>query len=642
MTSILLNSPTSFFGNTTSRLKKNTLLFRFIAEIALILGAWYLNWRVFNSLNWNALWLAVPLLIAEIYSYFGGLLFVIGLWRPLERNIQSLNALNPSLPRENYPRVDIFITCYNEPIEIIEKTTRAALQLKYPIEKLRVYILDDGNAPAVNSLVSTINQDEERSRPLQNWKTQLEEQLTNEKINLHQLESITMDLNKPVQYNSLFKNEIQRLKESIEQIQQKIQNIQRCYYIARPKPSDRPHHAKAGNINYALFCGQTDGEFIVTLDADHILKPTFLQRTLPYFFTFNLELGQYLSNRVAFVQTPQDFYNLPADDPFGHGAHLFYGPIQQGKDGLNSAFYTGTNAILRREALMSVGIKKFSRKLSRNQDYLQEFELIGALATNSITEDMNTAMHLHASGWQSVYHNELLAEGLAPDDLGATLKQRLRWAQGTIQVLLGDNPLTLKGLNIWQRLQYFQTMYSYFSGFSTLVYLIAPIVYLFTGISAVETAGFSFVLHLLPVFIINRVMFMIATWGIPWREIWRAEQYAIALFPVFIQAVLSVITGQSLAFQVTPKERQSGIYLKLIIPQLVIFGLTLAGMSWSLLEFVRGHLANPGIYGINVLWAGYNLCILWSIIRAAIWQPKSEKSITSRKSMKKERSLMRL
>jgi cellulose synthase (UDP-forming) len=670
MTSILLNSPTSFFGNTQSRLKKHTLLFRYVAEINILLGLWYLTWRITHTLNWQALWLAVPLLLVEIYSYVGGLLFIVGLWRPLERQTQSLDLLTPRLPIDEYPTVDVFITCYNEPIEIIEQTTLAALKLKYAIDKLRVYILDDGNTPAVRQLVERINASEQQSYPFQQRRQKLRERLADYKIQRHQLDSIEqnatsimetidqqsepkqsltqilqllMQARQPLTSQSLVafvQNQKQELEGAIAQVEQALNSMNRCCYIARPKPAGQPHHAKAGNINYALFCGNTEGEFIVTLDADHILKPQFLQRTLPYFLTFNLELGKYISNRVAFVQTPQDFHNLPKGDPFGHSAHLFYGPIQQGKDGLNAAFYTGTNAILRREAVMSVGIKRFSRKLRRNQDYIDQFELIGALATNSITEDMNTAMHLHANGWQSVYHNELLALGLAPDDLGATLKQRLRWAQGTMQVLMLDNPLTLKGLTIWQRLQYFQTMYSYFSGFATLVYLLAPIIYFFTGISAVDVTGITFILHFLPVFICNRVTFMIAAKGVPWGEIWRAEQYAIALFPVFIQAVWSVFGGQSLTFQVTPKQRQSGVYLKLVIPQLIVFALTFAGMFWSIYLFSQGHLEHPWTAGVNGLWGLYNICLLWSIIHAAVWQPKPEPQVS--RNPKAVRALTRL
>ena len=63
------------------------------------------------------------------------------------------------------------------------------------------------------------------------------------------------------------------------------------------------------------------------------------------------------------------------------------------------------------------------------------------MATISVTEDMATAMRLHGLGWRSVYHHEILAHGLAPEDLRTMLTQRLRWAQGTMQVLLRENPL---------------------------------------------------------------------------------------------------------------------------------------------------------------------------------------------------------
>ena len=39
------------------------------------------------------------------------------------------------------------------------------------------------------------------------------------------------------------------------------------------------------------------------------------------------------------------------------------------------------------------------------------------MATVSVTEDMATCMRLHALGWRSVYHHEMLADGLAPEDL---------------------------------------------------------------------------------------------------------------------------------------------------------------------------------------------------------------------------------
>jgi len=650
MTSI--NHDPTFSGNSRSTLKKRTLLFRYLAEINLIFGLWYLQWRITNSINFDALWLSIPLLLAEIYSYLGGVMFVIGLWRPLVRQIKSLDQLTPSLPQTDWPIVDVFITCYNEPPEMVEQTAQAALAIDYPPTKLYVYVLDDGNSPAMRAMTEKLCIADLQSPLLQQEANRIDAERSHLVERLQKLESFTSNIQVAEEWLSKsssvpnqdkttdevlaqslqqfirwlspkhhsiaerLKTERQVLAGAIRQKELELVELTRFRYIARPKPAGVPHHAKAGNLNYAIFSGETSGEFILTLDADHIPKPQFLKRVLPYFYTYNLFNGKYEQNRIAFVQTPQDFYNIPPSDPFGHRASLFYGPLQQGKDGMNAAFYTGTNAILRREALINVGLQYFADDFTKDEKRLDEFQLVGGLSSNSITEDMNTAMRLHGAGWKSVYHHELLAEGLAPDDLSSTLKQRLRWAQGTIQVLVKENPLRKSGLTFWQRLQYFKTMYSYFSGFATLIFISCPIIYFFTEIVPVKTYGTDFILH----FLLNRLTFVVAIWGIPASEIWRSEQYAIALFPIFIQAVWSVFTGQKMNFQVTPKERQSGIYLSMIWPQLLIFFLTIIGIFWSLYSFAIGRLNHPWVNLLNSSWAVYNLLLLSGIIRASVWQ----------------------
>lgn len=667
MTSVcIVNDSSSFSGNSRSSLKKRTLLFRYLAEINLIFGAWYLQWRITNSINFDALWLSIALLLAEIFSFFGGVMFVIGLWRPLVRQIKSLDQLTPSLPTSDWPSVDVFIACYNEPTAIIEETAKAALEIDYPATKLRVYVLDDGNSAQVRAMTERLGIEDLQSPLLQKEANRIDVELSALMKRFNELESLTPDVEaaeewllknasesennfdnisaqflhslrkfllwlnreQPNFHKSSVDNLQERLitersllEQAIHQKELEIVDLVRLRYIARPKEPGVAHHAKAGNLNYAIFSGETTGEFILTLDADHIPKPQFLKRVLPYFYTYNLYAGKYYPNQIAFVQTPQDFYNLPPGDPFGHRAHLFYGPLQQGKDGMNAAFYTGTNAVLRREALISVGLQYFADEFAKDEKCLDEFELIGGVSSNSITEDMNTAMRLHSAGWKSIYHHELLAEGLAPDDLSSTLKQRLRWAQGTIQVLVRENPLTKPGLTFWQRLHYFKTMYSYFSGFATVIFISCPIIYFFTGMTPVRTYGYDFALHFFPAFIVNRLTFLAASWGIEASEIWRSEQYAIALFPLQIQAVWSVLTGRPIKFQVTPKQRQSGIYFQLIWPQLIVFVLTILGILWSICRFAIGQIEAPWVYLINGAWAIYILSLLWSVIYASIWQP---------------------
>lgn len=105
-------------------------------------------------------------------------------------------------------------------------------------------------------------------------------------------------------------------------------------------------------MNNAL--SRTDGDFIAILDADQMPEPQFLDRVLGYFDDAD----------VALVQTPpQKFWNVAkGDPPLGSEAELFYGPIQQGKDGWDAAFFCGSNAVLRREALMSLGgLSRYTR-----------------------------------------------------------------------------------------------------------------------------------------------------------------------------------------------------------------------------------------------------------------------------------------
>src|SRR5690606_26211125 len=171
--------------------------------------------------------------------------------------------------------------------------------------------------------------------------------------------------------------------------------------------------------------------------------------------------------------------------------------------------------------------------------------------------------------------HEVLAHGLAPEDLKTMLTQRLRWAQGTVQVLLRENPLLQRRLGWGQRLMYFATMWSYLSGFAAVVYFAAPIVYLVLGILPVTSLSWDFFVRFIPFMVVNQLLFLVVGRGIP---TWRGQQYSLALFPIWIRACTTaarnVWFGRPLGFAVTPKVRQdSGPAWHLIRPQLVVMGL---------------------------------------------------------------------
>jgi cellulose synthase/poly-beta-1,6-N-acetylglucosamine synthase-like glycosyltransferase len=79
------------------------------------------------------------------------------------------------------------------------------------------------------------------------------------------------------------------------------------------------------------------------------------------------------------------------------------------------------------------------------------------------------------------------------------LTQRLRWAQGTIQVMLRENPLAQRGLKWGQRLMYFA----------------APLVYLLLGILPVSSLSADFFIRFIPFMIVNQLLFAVAGRGIP-------------------------------------------------------------------------------------------------------------------------------
>lgn len=180
-------------------------------------------------------------------------------------------------------------------------------------------------------------------------------------------------------------------------------------YFARRKIPGQYHHAKAGNLNNAMFASkETSGQFMVVFDCDMVCKPEFLQAVIPHFYSKG-ENGDYAVDRkIALVQSPQAFVGIPAHDPLGQQYRYFYGPVLQGWDGAGSTPCCGTNVVFSRECL----------------------GFIGGFVYGSVTEDFLTSMYLHNAGFNSKYIHEYLAFGLSPDSVHDFMKQRHRWAAG--------------------------------------------------------------------------------------------------------------------------------------------------------------------------------------------------------------------
>jgi cellulose synthase (UDP-forming) len=165
---------------------------------------------------------------------------------------------------------------------------------------------------------------------------------------------------------------------------------------------------------------------------------------------------------------------------------------------------------------------------------------------------------------------------------------------------------------------YFGTIFSYFSGFASLVFLLCPLFYFFFGISPVRAWNLEFFMWFLPFFVLNRAMFLVAAEGI---SVKRGEQYNLCLFPLWIEAVMSVLVGKRIAFAVTPKTRQAGSFLGAIKVQLGAIALTVAGIAFALIGLFTGSRADTFGVMVNIAWSGYNISQFITIVRAALYSP---------------------
>ncbi len=335
-------------------------------------------------------------------------------------------------------------------------------------------------------------------------------------------------------------------------------------------------HAKAGNLNNAL--KHTDGDFIAIFDADHVPQPDFLDKTLGYF----------KDEKVAFVQTPQEFYNVDSFQHINvggklwHEQSLFYRIIQWGKDRVNSAFLCGTCAVLRRKAL----------------------EDIGGFATGTVAEDLHTSLKLHMRGWKSVYHPEPLAYGISPNGAHPYKVQRERWGMGAMQVLMKEKPFFKKGLTFYQKLSYLASIIVYFDGFKKLIYYISPILVLLFGIYPIEAYASEFLPRYIPHFVFSIWAFEEMSRG--YGRFLFIELFNMARFTPFMKSVIAFLKLNRVKFKVTEKRININESINESIPQIFILILSTIGIIYGILNM---NNTTKDIYYANIFWASFNMSL---------------------------------
>lgn len=504
---------------------------------------------------------ALLLYLAESYGILIHLFGMVVNIWPTDRKPEPL----PSDP-DQLPSVDIYIPTYDEPAELVRITATAATQMAYPRDKLAVYVLDDGGT---------------------------RQQLANDDPQV-----------------------ALKARKRSEQLRTMAAEIGAIYYAR-----DLNVHAKAGNLNEALFqcechVDETDfdriscladglglgcGQLILVLDCDHVPTHDFLSNTVGFFIK---------DPKLFLVQTPHYFINPgPVEKNlaiFRKGPsenEMFYGVIQRGLDLWNASFFCGSAALLRRQPLMAAG----------------------GLAGETITEDVETSLKLHALGLNSLYLFKPMIVGLSPETYDNFIIQRSRWAQGMVQLFRLQNPLFRKGLKITQRLGYFNSCFFWFFGIARVVFFIAPMFFLLFGLriynaSLIQVLAYGLP-HLLGVYHVANQLY--GRYRHPFfSEFYEAVQ-SIYLAPAIVKAF---IWPRSPVFKVTPKAVSlkqnflSHLALPFYVMAVICLGAQVIGwMRWHHVVNVVDALL------ICSLWNGFNFFLLLCCL-GVVWERQQRRT----------------
>lgn len=428
------------------------------------------------------------------------------------------------------PRTDIFITTYNEQLDVLERTIIGAKAMLFP--NLRIFVLDDGR---------------------RSW-----------------------------------------LRDLCER--------HRVGYFTRPDNA----HAKAGNINHALVRRAQDRDapdFVAVLDADFVPHTDFAERVLALFH----------DPTVGLVQTPQHFFN---PDPIQHNLGIstaypdeqrhFFDNVEPARDAWGIAVCCGTSSMARVEAL----------------------EAIGGFPTESVTEDFLLTLRLAENGWKTVYLNEPLTEGLAPEGLQEYIVQRGRWCLGMMQIVRNVyNPFGSHKLSLIHRLSIFDSLLYWTTTFPfRLASIICPLLYWWLGITVVNASVTDIIVYYLPYYIAVMAVLNWLSKGL-FIPVVNDVAQLIAAWPITRACALGLLTPGPHRFSVTAK---GGDRTKVIVqwpmmwPFLLFFGLTFGGLVVNLTsDFMFNNAASAGDgMAVVMFWTVYNLLVLLVAIAACIERPR--------------------
>jgi cellulose synthase/poly-beta-1,6-N-acetylglucosamine synthase-like glycosyltransferase len=188
--------------------------------------------------------------------------------------------------------------------------------------------------------------------------------------------------------SDIIKNALLKLPSSLN-----IKHIQR---------SNRAGY-KAGALKEGL--KTAEGELVAIFDADFLLQPDFLEKTVGFFTNENLGVVQ-----TKWGHLNEDYSLLTKTQAFGLDAHF---SIEQKGRNIEDCFisFNGTAGIWRKNCI----------------------EDAGGWQSDTLTEDLDLSFRAQLKGWKFLFLEDVVSPAELPITVGAYKSQQYRWNKGAAE-----------------------------------------------------------------------------------------------------------------------------------------------------------------------------------------------------------------
>ncbi|KAF4321112.1 hypothetical protein BBO99_00004023 [Phytophthora kernoviae] len=230
------------------------------------------------------------MLFAEILSFALGVLYYLGMWKPVRRGAHYFDEFEPPVPDELWPKVDVLLCHYSEPAEETIDTLMACMNIQYPPHLLQIYVCDDGYCKSKwtkGNPVPTV----ELNKGILETAGDLRQEVAqfmydrvcdpNEDMEVYAWRKLHSSANLPSPARPKVVNRADCAVGSFRD-DYRYPGLPHVTFVGRVKPET--HYSKAGNINNTLYNEGANGRYLIILDTDMQPHPKFILATLPFFF----------------------------------------------------------------------------------------------------------------------------------------------------------------------------------------------------------------------------------------------------------------------------------------------------------------------------------------------------------------------